>query len=292
MAASAVHMGHGTAFSTFSSYVHHPLPNAPPTRRKRDIMPPNPDAWSPADKEYLDSVSGRQLMEYRNFHQSASAGAERPRAQERRLVALNSYSSTFRIQRVRVQHAIPLPSDPALDELMSLWEGSGTFPQLDFDASAFDHLPLLPPPPPESPPPKVLAVEQPEPGPSAPKSRRGPRQEVDVSFILPTDSKRIRGPSELKRRMDGDEISDQVQKRANMPWYLHEYGTLMCVRRNVPDFQSTYVMSLVIPAFWDIRKAPLFGSNLLDANASISRPAIEWKGLSYWWHRGESQGIV
>ncbi|KAJ7278414.1 hypothetical protein C8J57DRAFT_1222263 [Mycena rebaudengoi] len=109
---------------------------------------------------------------------------------------------------------IPLPSDPALDELMSLWEGSGTFPQPDVDASAFDHLLLLPPPPPESPPPKALAVEQPEPGPSAPKSRRGPRQEVDVSFILPTDSKRVRGPSELERRMDGDEISDRVQKRA------------------------------------------------------------------------------
>ncbi|KAJ7264262.1 hypothetical protein C8J57DRAFT_1718701 [Mycena rebaudengoi] len=109
---------------------------------------------------------------------------------------------------------IPLPSDPALDELMSLWEGSGTFPQPDFDASAFDHLPLLPPPPPVSPPPMALAVEQPEPGPSAPKSRRGPRQEVDVSLILPTDSKRVRGPSELKRRMDGDEILDRVQKRA------------------------------------------------------------------------------
>jgi hypothetical protein len=30
-------------------------------------MPPNPDARSPADQEYLDSVLGRQLMEYRNF---------------------------------------------------------------------------------------------------------------------------------------------------------------------------------------------------------------------------------
>ncbi|KAJ7250328.1 hypothetical protein C8J57DRAFT_1239299 [Mycena rebaudengoi] len=113
---------------------------------------------------------------------------------------------------------IPLPSDLALDELMSLWEGSGMFPQPDFDAIVFNHLPFLPPPPPESPSSMALAVKQPEPGPSAAKSCRGPRHEVDVSLILPTDSKRIRGPSELKRRMDGDEISDRVQKRDNMPW--------------------------------------------------------------------------
>ncbi|KAJ7212766.1 hypothetical protein C8J57DRAFT_1539013 [Mycena rebaudengoi] len=294
MAASAVHMGRGTAFSTFSSYIHHPLPDAPPTRRKRDTMPPNPDARSPADQECLDSVSRRQLMEYRNFvfapgyvtlnapcfirrdiiHPSASAGARsehhimhsnlEPRSDGQTahsiefiletvlyiyFVVVHYPSSTillrvglllfipteyppptfqfptfdplfdpalFGFTASEFNTLIPFPSDPALDELMSLWEGSGTFPQPDFDASAFDHLPLLPPPPPESPPPMALAGEQPEPGPSAPKSRRGPRQEVDVSLILPADSKRVRGPSELKQRMDGDEISDRVQKRANL----------------------------------------------------------------------------
>ncbi|KAJ7233659.1 hypothetical protein C8J57DRAFT_1249762 [Mycena rebaudengoi] len=265
MAASAVHMGRGTAFSTFSSYVRHPLPNAPPTRRKRDTMPPNPDARSPADQEYLDRVSGRQLMEYRNFvfvpgyitldvpcfihrdiihpqHQSASAAAryscasacfwsfpldvpptfQFPTFDPRFDPALFGFTAS------EFNTLIPLPSDAALDELMSLWEGSGTFPQPDFDAIVFDHLPFLPRPPPESPPPMALAVEQPEPGPSAPKSRRGPRQEVDVSLILPTDSKHVRGPSELKRRMDGDEISDRVQKRAKYVCrgFPHEYGTL------------------------------------------------------------------
>ncbi|KAJ7224874.1 hypothetical protein C8J57DRAFT_1535691 [Mycena rebaudengoi] len=268
MAASAVHMGRGTAFSTFSSYIHHPLPDAPPTRRKRDTMPPNPDARSPADQECLDSMSRRQLMEYRNFvfapgyvtlnapcfihrdiiHPSASAGARsehhimhsnlEPRSDGQTahsiefiletvlyiyFVVVHYPSSTillrvglllfipteyppptfqfptfdplfdpalFGFTASEFNTLIPFPSDPALDELMSLWEGSGTFPQPDFDASAFDHLPLLPPPPPESPPPMALAGEQPEPGPSAPKSRRGPRQEVDVSLILPADSKR------------------------------------------------------------------------------------------------------
>ncbi|KAJ7166137.1 hypothetical protein C8R46DRAFT_997239 [Mycena filopes] len=110
---------------------------------------------------------------------------------------------------------LPSARDP-LDDFMQFCESSGvlfTDPEPSASGSGnFDALPLLPPPPPESPPAAMqLAVEPTlEVGPSAPKSRRGPRQEVDTANVL--NSTRTRAPSARKRDADAD-ISTRASKK-------------------------------------------------------------------------------
>ncbi|KAJ7312471.1 hypothetical protein DFH08DRAFT_973544 [Mycena albidolilacea] len=72
-----------------------------------------------------------------------------------------------------------------------------------------DSLPLLPPPPPDSPPGASPTAE--EPASSAPKSRRGPRREVDEANIM--TSTRSRVPSTRKRVADEAPISNCLPKK-------------------------------------------------------------------------------
>ncbi|KAJ7705075.1 hypothetical protein B0H16DRAFT_1482465 [Mycena metata] len=111
-----------------------------------------------------------------------------------------------------------LPVKPnLLDEFAPLCQSSGivfTEPDTDFSAATgVSHpLQLLPPAPPESPPAMQLPVaEVSKPGPSAPRSRRGPRNEgIDTANVI--HSTRTRAPSSRKRGPDA-EISEQPNKR-------------------------------------------------------------------------------
>ncbi|KAJ7794014.1 hypothetical protein B0H14DRAFT_3558479 [Mycena olivaceomarginata] len=104
--------------------------------------------------------------------------------------------------------------DNPADDFMDLY-GLPTFlsdPIGTSDFSPFapsDPLPLLPPPPPHSPPGASPAVE--EPASSAPKSRRGPRREVDEANIM--TSTRSRVPSTRKRVADEAPISNRLPKK-------------------------------------------------------------------------------
>ncbi|KAJ7766279.1 hypothetical protein B0H14DRAFT_3895184 [Mycena olivaceomarginata] len=104
--------------------------------------------------------------------------------------------------------------DNPADDFMDLY-GVRTFfsdPIGTSDFSPFapsDPLPLLPPPPPDSPPCASFTAE--EPASSAPKSRCGPRREVDEANIM--TSTRSRVPSTRKRVADEAPISNRLQKK-------------------------------------------------------------------------------
>ncbi|KAJ7723928.1 hypothetical protein B0H16DRAFT_331186 [Mycena metata] len=113
----------------------------------------------------------------------------------------------------------PLPVEPnVLDEFMAYCQSAGIFfadPDTTSNVATgvADHFTSLPPPPPESPPAMQLPVEEfSEPGLSAPRSRRGPRNEgIDMANVI--SSTRTRAPSSRKRGPDED-IAGQSKKKS------------------------------------------------------------------------------
>jgi hypothetical protein len=112
--------------------------------------------------------------------------------------------------------SVPGCANPA-DDSMDLYGLPTCFPDpfgtSDFSTFAAvgpsDPLPLLPPPPPDSPPGASRMAE--EPAASVPKSRRGPRCEVDEANIM--TSTRSRVPSTRKRVADDAPISNRPSKK-------------------------------------------------------------------------------
>ncbi|KAJ7886098.1 hypothetical protein B0H14DRAFT_2563427 [Mycena olivaceomarginata] len=185
-------------------------------------MAPDAKLRSPADQEYLDSLSGRQLMDFRNYLFSPTyikdntgqfldhdwvVGAASMSEWRRRYI-LPTFDPGFLDCGGSAGFGNSVPDsgsmfDNPADDFMDLY-GFPTFFSNSISTSDFspfapsDPLPLLPPPPPDSPPGASPTAE--EPASSAPKSRRGPRREVDEANIMTSTCSRV--PSTRKRVAD------------------------------------------------------------------------------------------
>ncbi|KAJ7321035.1 hypothetical protein DFH08DRAFT_970332 [Mycena albidolilacea] len=206
-------------------------------------MAPDAKLRLPADQEYLDSLSGRHLMDFRNYIMLASSSATTgwvdvdlfwdtvvcaaSTPEWRRRYILPTFDPGFLDCGGSAGFGTSVPDsgtmfDNPADEFMDLY-GFPTFFSDSISTSDFSPfapsapLPLLPPPPPDSPPGASPTAE--EPASSAPKSRRGPQRQVDEANVMTSTCSRV--PSTRKRVADEAPISNRLPQKGKDRQGMH-----------------------------------------------------------------------